>query len=120
MGQSLSPASAPATRCELVKGLLLGFIENGVLSALELLKAKVLRQLPACHVCALSARRYQSTKTDTAPSCGYSLGTPLSGYAHLGLPLGTSCIIPSSLRTLNGDCRLEPDLAVFLVPAGDP
>ena len=107
-------------RCELVNGLLL-FIENGVLSALELLIVKVLRRLLACRVCALPAWRYLSTKTDTPPPCGYSPGTPHSGYAHLRLSSGTSCIIPSlSPRTLNGNHRLEPDLDVFLVPTGDP
>ena len=120
MGPSLLLANAPVTGCELVKGLLLGFVENGVLSALELLILKVLRRLLACRVCALSVWGYLSMKTYTAPSCGYSPGAPHSGYAHLRPPSDTSCISRSlSLRTLNGDYRLESDLAVFLVPAGD-
>jgi len=79
MGLSLSLANTPATRSGLVKGLLLGFIENGVLSAFELLLVKVLMRLLACRVCALSAWGYLSMKTVTAPSCGYSPGTPHSG-----------------------------------------
>jgi hypothetical protein len=61
----------PSTRCEFVKSLLPGFVENRVLFALEPLIAKVFSQLPACCICVLSLWRYLSTKTDIAPSYGY-------------------------------------------------
>ena len=76
MGLSLSLANAPAMRCELVNGLLLGFIKNGVLSAPELLIVKVLRQLLACRVCTLSVWRYLSMKTDTHHHVGIPQDSP--------------------------------------------
>jgi len=66
----------------------------------------------------LRSRRVEPPKTDTAPSCGYSPGTPHFACTLLGLPSGIFCIISFlNMWTSNGNYGLYPD---FVVPLSQP